>query len=169
MITLCCTHKIRGRLNLSRVLSAPVEPTARLGNLYVHLVHFGHLQVVLATSERSLLTVVLPTRALRETLEHNLRAAVGQLLSALQVQPELVSREILEMQSVSFAGATNRRVIGSINEFAFHTGVHLDLIGDPLGLALRLSDIPMSAAGSKSHYGIPREVACELLSSAFGH
>jgi hypothetical protein len=165
MITLCCSHKIRRRLGLAARLPAPSEPSTRLGNWYVHLVQFGHLQLVLATSERSLLTVILPARGLRETIEQNLHTAVGQLLWALGLPPDSVNRELEAMTPVTFAAATNRRVIGSMNEFAFHLGVDLRDIGDPLALSLRLSDTPMSAVGSKSLYGIPREVARELLMS----
>jgi hypothetical protein len=140
-----------------------MEPTTRLGNWSVHLVRYGTQQVVLATSERSLLTVILPARDLRASLEGNLRFAVGQLLAALGIPPELVRRELTQMQPVAFASATNRRVIGSMNELAFHLGVRRDPGREPLELALSLSDIPMSAVGSKSRYGIPREVAHELL------
>lgn len=142
-----------------------MEPTTRLGNWYVHLVHFGHQQLVLATSERSLLTVILPARGLQETLEGNLRTAIGQLLNALGIPPEIVSRELAEMTPAAVAPATNRRVLGSMNEFAFHLGLRMERSSDPLVLALGLSDTPMSAVGSKSRYGIPREVARELLIS----
>ena len=73
------------------------------------------------------------------------------------------------MQPAVVAPATNRRVLGSMNVFAFHLGFHMERSVDPLilalalALALGLSDIPMSAVGTKSHYGIPRSVARELL------
>jgi hypothetical protein len=129
------------------------------------LVQFGHLQFVLATSERSLLTVILPAARLRETIEQELQAAVGRLLWALGIPAGAVNRELAAMRPAMFAAAANRRVIGSMNEFAFLLGVELNEIRDPLALSLRLSDTPMSAVGSKSHYGIPREVARELLMS----
>lgn len=77
MITLCCTQKVRRRLALPPALSVPQEPTTRLGNWHDNLDHIGRQQVVLATSERSLLTVVLPARNLRESMEGNLIASVG--------------------------------------------------------------------------------------------
>lgn len=141
----------------------PQEPTTRLGNWYVNLVHIGRQQVVLATSERSLLTVVLPARNLRERLEGNLIASVGQVLTALGIPPAIVGREVAEMRPVVVAPASNRKVLGSMNEFAFHLGFRMERSGDPLVLALGLSDIPMSAVGTKSRYGIPRDVAPELL------
>jgi len=165
MITLCCSHKIRRRLGLSERPPAPLEPSTRLGNWYLHLVQFGRLQLVLATSERSLLTVVLPARGLRKTIVENLQVSVGQLLWALGISADAVNRELKAMTPVTFAAATNRRVISSMNEFAIHLRADLNGIRDPLALSLRLCDTPMSAVGSKSRYGIPREVACELLMS----
>jgi hypothetical protein len=63
---------------------------------------------------------------------------------------EVVNRELAEMQPVLIAPATNRRVLGSMNEFAFHLGVRQDRISDPVEMAVSLSGIPMSAVGSKS-------------------
>lgn len=163
MITLCCTQKIRRRLAWPEKPALPQQPTTRLGNWYVNLVHYEHQQVVLATSERSLLTVVLPPRNLRETLEVDLISSVRQVLTALDIPPAIVRREMAEMQPAILAPATNRKVLGSMNEFAFHLGFHMESSGDPLALALGLSDIPMSAVGAKSRYGIPRDVARELL------
>ncbi len=67
------------------------------------------------------------------------------------------------MQPVIIAPATNRRVLGSMNELAFHLGVRQDQLSDPVDMAVSLSGIPLSAVGSKSHYGIPRDVALDLL------
>jgi len=85
------------------------------------------------------------------------------VLTALGIPQEIVAREVTEMKPVVMAAATNRRVLGSMNEFAFHLGFYMERSGDPLVLALGLSDTPMSAVGSKSLYGIPRDVARELL------
>jgi hypothetical protein len=108
---------------------------------------------------------ILPARKLRETIVENLQVSVGQLLWALGIPADAVNRELEAMTPVTFAASTNRCVIGSMNEFAIHLSVDLNSLRDPLALSLRLSDTPMSAVGSKSRYGIPREVACELLMS----
>jgi hypothetical protein len=85
----------------------------------VHLARFGRQQIVLVTSERSLLTVLLPARQLRDSIEANFQAAVAELLTALRVPEHIVSRELAAMQPLSFAAASNRRIIGSINEFVW--------------------------------------------------
>jgi hypothetical protein len=133
----------------------------------VNLVRFGRQQVVMATSERSLLTVLLPARDLRQSLVPNLQRAVQQLLTVLGIPPDTVSREIAAMQPTAFASAVNRRVLGSMNDFAWQLGAYLSRIDDALELARRLSDTPMSAVGSKARLGIPAEVARELLAARY--
>lgn len=167
MITLRCTQKVRKRLRLAATLPAPSPPTTALGDWYVNLVRYGRQQVVMATSERSLLTVLLPARELRQSLVPNLQGAAQQLLIALGVSLDTVNREIAAMQPAAFASAVNRRVLGSMNEFAWQLGAYLDRTGDALELARELSDTPMSAIGSKSRLGIPADVARELLAAQY--
>jgi len=121
----------------------------------------------MATSERSLLTVLLPARDLRQSLVPNLQRTVQQLLTVLGIPADTVSREIAAMQPTAFASAVNRRVLGSMNEFAWQVGAYLDRTDDALELARRLSYTPMSAVGSKASYGIPAEVARELLAAHY--
>ena len=85
----------------------------------------------------------------------------------LGVPPDTVSREIAEMQPAAFASAVNRRVLGSMNEFAWQAGAYLDRTDDSLELARRLSETPMSAVGSKSRLGIPADVARELIEAHY--
>jgi hypothetical protein len=167
VITLCCTQKVRKRLKLAATPPGSSPPTTALGDWYVNLVRFGRQQVVMATSERSLLTVLLPARDLRQSLVPNLQWAVQQLLTVLGVPPVTVSREIAEMQPAAFASAVNRRVLGSMNEFAWQAGAYLDRTDDALELARQLSETPMSAVGSKSRLGIPVDVARELLAAHY--
>ena len=89
MITLCCSLKVRKRLGLPDKLPPPKSASTVLGNWYVSLQHFGKLQMILATSEASLLSVVFPARDLRLTLERNLQAGLGRVLLALGVSPNL--------------------------------------------------------------------------------
>jgi len=106
------------------MIPEPPPSTGRLGDWYVHLVRFGRPEFAIATNERSLLTVLLPARALRTTLAPNLRAAVGSLLESLDVPREAVAREIAAMEPVAFGRATNRRVLGSMNDLAFQASVY---------------------------------------------
>jgi hypothetical protein len=165
VITLCCTQKVRKRLKLTATPPGLIAADHRARDWCVNLVRFGRQQVVMATSERSLLTVLLPARELRQSLVPNLQRAAQDLLTVLGIPPDTISREIAAMQPVAFASAVNRRVLGSMNEFAWQLGAYLDRADDPLELARYLSDTPMSAVGSKSRLGIPADVARELLTA----
>jgi len=99
----------------------------------------------MATSERSLLSVVFPARELRKTLEENFRTGLHEVLLALGIDPALIHRELKEMETMAYSSATNRRVIGCMNELSMHLGLELERTGDPLALALYLGHIPMFA------------------------
>ena len=51
---------------------------------------------MIATSERSLLTVLLPARQLRQSIEVRFQAAVAELLDALQLPTKIVNRELVQ-------------------------------------------------------------------------
>ena len=166
MLTLCCTQKIRDRLKLAADLPPPAPATTALGNWYVNLVRYGRHQVILATSERSLLTLIFPAKELRESLEFNIQIGLRVLLTALDVPHATVDREIAEMQFFVYGKASNRSVLGSMNEFAFMLGHYMQSTSDPLALALRLADTPMRAlrgVGKWKDFGVPNDVAVELL------
>jgi hypothetical protein len=164
VLILRCTHVIRKRLGLEAQMPEPAPSGTVLGAWYLHLIRLGHQHVVMATSERSLLTVLLPARDLRRTVAHNLRRSVRDLLVALEVPLDAVHGEIASMQPIAYGNAVNRRIIGSINEFAYQLDAYAGDTSDPLKLALKLCETPMSVVGSKSAYGIPRNIARELLS-----
>lgn len=123
----------------------------------------------MATNERSLLTVLFSARGLRATLAPNLRSAVVPLLQAIGVPGEAIARELSAMEPVAFGRATNRRVLGSMNDLAFQASVHLARGDDLPTVALQLADTPMSAIGPKRwQLGYPQEVARELLAASTG-
>jgi len=177
MLTLCCTLKVRDRLRLTSDLPPPGPATTALGNWYVNLVRCGRHQIILATSERSLLTLAFPAKELRESLELNIQVGLRALLYALDVPRTAIDREIGEMQFFMYGKASNRRVLGSMNEFAFMLSHYMQDTSDPLALALRLADTPMRAlegAGKWKDFGVPNEISVELLTGrqsgpAVGH
>jgi hypothetical protein len=167
MLTLRCTQVVRKRLALAGSLPEPALPGTLLGAWYLHLIRVGPQQVVMATSERSLLTVLLPAEELRRTVASHLRLALRDLLVALEIPLDAVQREIALMDPIAFGNAVNRRVIGSMNDFAYQLDAYVGETSDPLELALKLCETPMSAIGSQSSYGIPKDIARELLSGPY--
>ena len=164
MLTLRCTQRVRKRLRLPEQLPEAPASSGALGDWYVYLVRFGYSEFAIVTSERCLLTMLLPARELRTSLVPNLHASLRSLLERLDVPEEEVSRELDGMQPVSFARATNRRVLGSMNDLAFQASHHLAHGDDLATLAERLAHTPMSAIGEGSgHLGFPDLLACALL------
>lgn len=124
LMTLRCTQRVRERLHLPQALPEPALSSGRLGDWYVHLVRFGRPEFAIATSERSLLTVLFPARGLRTMRAPNLRAAVALLLEALEVPSEAIAREISAMEPVVFGRSTNRRVL----KYRFQPGSDADAV-----------------------------------------
>ena len=77
----------------------------------------GHRQIVPVTSERTLLTVLLPAQQVRESVQRSFQTAVAELLTALPVPTQIANRELAAVEPIRFARASNRSVIGSMNEF----------------------------------------------------
>ncbi|MGH8211531.1 MAG: DUF6933 domain-containing protein, partial [Steroidobacteraceae bacterium] len=92
MLTLRCTLRARTRLRLPEQLPEAPASSGALGDWYVHLVRFGRSEFAIATSERCLLTMLLPARELRTSLMPNLHAALRSLLGRLGVPEAQVSR-----------------------------------------------------------------------------
>jgi hypothetical protein len=164
MITLRCTQKVLRRLGISGSLPEPGAPTNALGDWYVNLLHFGRKQLVMATSERSLLTVLLPARELRESLVPNLCDVTYMLLLEIGVDKERAAREAEAMQPAAFGRTASRRVLGSMNDFAVAVGWHIQDRLRPMEIMLRLAGTPMSAIREGGRdYGRPAAAARELL------
>jgi Domain of unknown function (DUF6933) len=90
--------------------------------------------------------------------------SLRSLLERLDVPEEWIGRELAAMQPVSFARATNRRVLGSINDFAFQAGHYLTHGDDLATIAEGLAHTPMSAIGERpGHLGFPDMLARALL------
>ena len=120
--------------------------------------------MILCTSERSLLSVIVPAKDLA-TLPVRIADALDYLLTRLGVPDAAISRELREMQWVRFAPTASRRVLGHMNDFAFHVE-HMASHGDgPLYMSDLAEQLAETPCGSMN-YAQPRDVAAELLRSA---
>ncbi len=159
MFNLRATAKLLRRLKSAPV--AAVESTTRLGNWYGSLFNVGRQQFAMFTSERSLLTVVLPAKEIRP-LPTTLTDRLRWLLRELEVPTQLINDELAQMHTCTITKTASRSVLGSMND---HTFAAKFLLGEPhfisvVELHRRLAEVPLKAIG----YSFPREVALELLS-----
>lgn len=151
MFTLRCTQKLLDRLNAEPVPEAEQADTV-LGDWHANLVRVGHLQLVLAVSDRTLLPVVVPAKEAR-TLVQRLAQAVEPVLMSLDLPADEVVAECRAMQQATIGRTANRRVLGSLKELAFQ--LEGGLLGMPertlLEHSLWLARTPMKVID----YGAP--------------
>ncbi|MGH8773217.1 MAG: DUF6933 domain-containing protein, partial [Burkholderiales bacterium] len=157
-------RRVMRRLGGSEKVVAPAPPTNALGDWYVNLLHIDRIQMVMATSERSLLTVLLPARDLRRSLIPNLCDMMGMLLLEIGVAPELAAREIEAMQPAVVRRTESRSVLASMNDFALALRWHVREGLPPMEIMLRFADTPKSALREDGHnFGRPATVTRTLL------
>jgi hypothetical protein len=161
LFNLRATAKLLRRLKCAP--AAAGEATTRLGDWYGNLFSVGRQQFAMFTSERSLLSVVLPAKEIHP-LPTALTERLHRLLSDLGVPRALIDDELAQMQPCIITATASRSVLGSMNDFTFAAKIYLGA-SPPLSLAeihLRLAETPMKPLG----YRYPREVALDLLSGA---
>ena len=136
--------------------------TTRLGDWYGNLLRHGPHQMILCTSDKSRLSVVLPAKDAKHSLPVALPMGVGALLAAIGVRHVLIQAELDAMREAVIGKPISRSVLGSMNDFAF--GIMCRLDDDPRApfheLALELAETPCSPLG----YDSPLKTARHLLS-----
>lgn len=164
MITLCCTQKLLRRLKVAKPEGATIPPTNALGNWYANLIYVGRVQLVMATSERSLLTALLPAVDLRKSLMPNLCDAVSLLLQELEVDPVRAATEVEAMREVRIGRTESRSVLGSMNDLSRMLDWEVRDGRSPLEIMLRLARIPMTGVLLKNgSHGFPEDATRILL------
>ena len=158
------TRKALDRLGGAAASDAE-SPTTALGDWYVNLVYVGRSQFVLCTSDKSLLSVVLPARRLKSELTSRLREGVTQLLTDLNIPSRCIARELHEMSSSVISRTSSKSVLGSMNDFAFLLEVAVRQQPDitPRALSLELSGTPCQPLDAQYKTAFPDHVARRLL------
>jgi hypothetical protein len=138
-------------------------PTTKLGDWYANVLFLRHQQLIVCTSERSLLSVIVPAKGLDE-LPIRLRNAAQSLFEALQLPRVGAEGELHEMRQLVVGKTLNRSVLGTMNDIIQHCRWHaanrrtLEL----RALELELAEMPAQPLA----YGLPREQAAALLGAA---
>ena len=167
MITMCCTQKLLRRLRIANPQAIAMPPTNALGNWYVNLIYIGRTQMVIATSERSLLTVLLPAADLCHSLVANLVDTTYLLLKEIGIGSDCAEQEAGAMQPALIARTESRSVLASMNDFSLSLESYWNDGLVPMEIMLRFAATPKSALMSEGGpTGNPAEFTRALLSGA---
>jgi hypothetical protein len=164
MFTIRCTRALLDRLHAAPLPADSIEPTTTLGDWYANTFNVGRSRLLMCTSERSLLTVILRARELAQFPER-LREAVGRTLASLGVSAPQIAREQREMAWHRFDRTRSRQVLGSMNDFAFLAETYIRDDGPDADLeviARMLNRAPCRPIG----YSAPDRLAPALFSPA---
>ncbi len=116
MITLRCTRTLLDRLRVPHATDHASPPDGALGDWYANLIRVGRDQLLVAMSERSYLTVVLPAKGLADLLPREFPRMVRLLLAELAVPEEVIAREVVAMQPLSYARTRSKSLVANLNE-----------------------------------------------------
>ena len=158
MYTLHCTQKLLDRIHQPVVDVLPV-PTTSLGNWYAHAL-FWTPQVALLVNEGTLLPVLMPL-APAATLQARFPAHLAAVLKELGANLQFITGEIDAMKEAVVAKTSSRKVLGSMNEFAFLADGYRQYLESPalLSLSLKISDTPCGPLKGSS----PARVLSDLV------
>jgi len=112
MITFRCTKKLRKYLNI-----VPIEntqpPSAALGDWYANLVPTFAGGLIIFVSEKSLLTVAIPSWE-SDHLVPLFRIRVANLLFMIGIPLKIIAGEVGHFDQVQFSKTASRSILASI-------------------------------------------------------
>lgn len=140
MTTLRCSAQLLRRVGLA---GAEAPASGQLGDWYARIVATRPRHLVLCTNERSLLCVVIPLAPQHKLLDRFVEAAQRRI-NQIAAPADARMKERTALAGVRLGRATNRSVIGSMNEFTYAIDAWLaHRSGDDLeALGLWLCDTP---------------------------
>lgn len=136
-------------------------PTTSLGNWYAHAL-FWTPQVALLVNEQTLLPVLMPL-APASTLQARFPAHLAAVLEELGASAQFIAGEVDAMTETVLARTASRKVLGSLNEFAFLADGYRENLESPdlQLLSLKLTDTPCRPMKGNS----PARVLGELVAA----
>jgi hypothetical protein len=159
MVTVNCTKELAKRLPFPLVEN-PQPSTNRLGPWCANSFNIGRIPMILLTNELSLLSVVIPLKGVR-SFHARFLSTLEVLFHSVALSSKQIHAELEEMNDFQVTAHTNRKTLGSMNDFVFQVQVRLeqDRDGTLEQVAFDLSGIPCGPL----KYGYPREAVLEIL------
>ena len=168
MITLRCTKKLQKFL---KVVPTDIleSTTATLGDWYANLVPTVSGDLVMFVNERSLLTVAFPIWE-SGNMARLFRLRVANLLGMIGINPTTIAMEISHLDQVQFGNTLSRKILGSMNDFAWQYQSIAEEAATKTDLSLSKAELDLSRMPCKLlDYRFPSEIARELLSTKKKH
>jgi hypothetical protein len=134
--------------------------STKLGDWYANLLFTRPIRLVLCVSEKTLLPVLLPARDLAG-IGKRIAPAVAEMLRAIGIPEKEITSETSAMEPVVFARTASKRVLGTMNNFAYMLGFHLEGGDTPFEASLRLAQTPCTPAlffpdkATRTLFGVP--------------
>ena len=162
MVTLRMTRKLQKLLDIE--LTGKLEPTTnKLGDWYANFVPTYSGDLIVFVNEKTLLSVAIPIWE-SEHLFSMLRLRVGNLLGMIGIQLKAIGNELRGYEQFQFSKTRSRRVLGSMNDFAFHYQIMAEEAESKADLSLSSAEYRLSQMPCKPiNYKAPSDVAKELL------
>ncbi len=134
--------------------------TTALGDWYATVIYKGRQPLILAVSDRSLLSLLMPARELDQLPGHLTRTLIEKL-QRMGVPETTIRQEVSKMDPVVYAKTANRSVLGSMNDFTDMVKFthHIRTDWDLLDWMDYLDNVPCKPIG----YKYPSEIAKALL------
>ncbi len=161
LVALQCTKRLLRRLRADAADAVAPAGNA-LGHWYANILTINRQPLVLAISERSLLSVVVPGAPFG-TLLARVPQALGELLRNLSVPELQVARELAAMSPLIVAATASRKVLGCLNQYAFE--LEVDFHYHPNRTLLEREVWLSENISSAIRYSYPRDLALELLAA----
>jgi antitoxin component of MazEF toxin-antitoxin module len=162
LVALRCTQRLLKRLRVDRAPKGPGEAANALGHWYANVLTINRTPLVLAISERSLLSVVLPGAPFN-SLVIRFPSALAQLLHALTIPEDQVAAEVASMSSLTIAATASRQLVGCLTQYAFELSSHFYY--EPQATLVERQIWLSDNISSAIRYSAPHELARELLAA----
>jgi len=165
MLVFRCTQRVITRFGLVPSETSPAS-SGLLGDWYANLLNVGRSRFVLCVSERTLLPVLMPAR--NDLFPSAFPSFLQPVLESLSLDSMRIEYELTLASEVTFARSRSRRVLGVMNDFAFHAGYLLSEAAPRLGpveAALDLARMPSKPIG----YDTPERVVRALFKGSSAH
>ena len=93
-----------------------------LGQWHCNLIYINRRKCILFANDKTLFNFIVPdvSRAEIRDLEEMFRLNLSCVLSAESFNPEMIDKVLAEYSEIGFGKSNDRRVLGNLNDLAFH-------------------------------------------------